>query len=166
MTNCAASKEARGADVQCPTCSKILTVEPPKPVSADTRSGRQKPKILLVEDNELSRDMLSRRLERRQYDVVLAIDGVEGLQMAQLEKPDLILMDMNLPLISGWQVTRQLKSMPETKRLPIIALTAYATAGDEEQARAAGCDDFEAKPLDLQRLLQKMKMQLLNARQA
>ena len=119
--------------------------------------------ILIVEDNELSRDMLSRRLQRRQYEVVLAIDGVEGLQMAQLEHPDLILMDMNLPLISGWQVTRQLKSMPEMRDLPIIALTAYATLDDEDKAREAGCDDFEPKPLELPRLLQKMEAQLQKA---
>ena len=158
--------QARGADIECPTCGKISTVEPPAPVSTAAGAARSKPKILLVEDNEMSRDMLSRRLQKRQYDVVLAIDGVEGLQMAQLERPDLILMDMNLPLISGWQVTRQLKSMPEMQHLPIIALTAYATAGDEEKAREAGCDDFEAKPLELPRLLQKIKMQLLNVKQA
>jgi CheY-like chemotaxis protein len=154
---------ARGTAVECPTCRKSCTI----PFETTPHSTREKPgskpKILLIEDNELSRDMLSRRLQRRHYEVVLAIDGVEGLQMAQLERPDLILMDMNLPLINGWQVTRQLKSMPEMRRLPIIAVTAYATASDEEKAREAGCDDFEAKPLELPRLLQKIEAQLLKA---
>lgn len=152
--------EARGADLECPTCSKVLTVPLATRATRTRKEPRLKPKILIVEDNELSRDMLSRRLQRRQYEVVLAIDGVEGLQMAQLENPDLILMDMNLPLISGWQVTRQLKSMPEMRDLPIIALTAYASLDDEDKAREAGCDDFEPKPLELPRLLQKMEAQL------
>ncbi len=156
---------ARGADIECPTCLKVSTVPLLASDSVAREKARLKPKILLVEDNELSRDMLSRRLQRRQYEVILAIDGVEGLQMAQLERPDLILMDMNLPLINGWQVTRQLKSMPEMRALPIIALTAYATAGDEQRAREAGCDDFEAKPLELPRLLEKIEAQLLKARE-
>ena len=155
--------EAQGSDVECPTCRKISTVPAETSMSAKEKSG-SRPKILLVEDNDLSLDMLSRRLQRRQYEVVLAIDGVEGLQMAQLDRPDLILMDMNLPLINGWQVTRQLKSMPEMRDLPIIAVTAYATAGDEEKAREAGCDDFEPKPLELPRLLKKIEAQLLKAK--
>ncbi|MDR3403063.1 MAG: protein kinase [Chthoniobacter sp.] len=158
--------EARGADLECPTCAKILTVPLATPRAPTRKEPRLKPKILIVEDNELSRDMLSRRLQRRQYEVVLAIDGVEGLQMAQLEHPDLILMDMNLPLISGWQVTRQLKSMPGMRDLPIIALTAYAMLDDEEKAREAGCDDFEPKPLELSRLLQKIEAQLQKTKPA
>jgi CheY-like chemotaxis protein len=155
--------DARGAELECPTCGKVLTVPQAVRTTHAPREPRLKPKILIVEDNELSRDMLSRRLQRRQYEVVLAIDGVEGLQMALLEQPDLILMDMNLPLISGWQVTRQLKSMPEMRDLPIIALTAYATLDDEDKAREAGCDDFESKPLELPRLLQKIEAQLQKA---
>ena len=158
--------EARGVELECPTCGKMLTVPRATPANRAPREPRLKPKILIVEDNELSRDMLSRRLQRRQYEVVLAIDGVEGLQMAQLEHPDLVLMDMNLPLISGWQVTRQLKSMPGMRHLPIIALTAYATLDDEDKAREAGCDDFEPKPLELPRLLQKIEAQLQKASRA
>jgi CheY-like chemotaxis protein/predicted RNA-binding Zn-ribbon protein involved in translation (DUF1610 family) len=158
--------QARGADLECPTCGKILTVPLVTQAAPARKAPRLRPKILIVEDNELSRDMLSRRLQRRQFEVVLAIDGVEGLQMAQLERPDLILMDMNLPLISGWQVTRQLKSMPEMRELPIIALTAYATLDDEDKAREAGCDDFEPKPLELPRLLQKIEAQLQKARRS
>jgi CheY-like chemotaxis protein len=157
---------ARGADLECPTCGKLLTVPGATPAAPARKEPRLKPKILIVEDNELSRDMLSRRLQRRQFEVVLAIDGVEGLQMAQLERPDLILMDMNLPLISGWQVTRQLKSMPEMRDLPIIALTAYAMLDDEAKAREAGCDDFEPKPLELSRLLQKIDVQLQKTKPA
>lgn len=118
------------------------------------------PKILLVEDNEMNRDMLSRRLERRGYIVVMAIDGAEGVAMAESEKPDLILMDMSLPVLDGWEATRRLKSQPSTASIPIIALTAHAMASDEEQARDAGCDDFDTKPIELPRLLEKMGSQL------
>src|SRR5438093_6570952 len=101
------------------------------------------PKILLVEDNEMNRDMLSRRLERRGYQVVIAVDGEQGLSLAQSEHPDLILMDMSLPVLDGWEATRQLKASPETKSIPIIALTAHAMASDEQRAKAVGCDDFD-----------------------
>lgn len=118
------------------------------------------PKILLVEDNELNRDMLSRRLERRGYSVVLACDGAEGVSRAQSEAPDLILMDMSLPVIDGWEATKRLKSDPQTASIPVIALTAHAMASDEQKAREAGCDDFDTKPIELTRLLEKMQRQL------
>jgi CheY-like chemotaxis protein len=115
------------------------------------------PKILLVEDNEMNRDMLSRRLERKGYQIVLALDGAEGLQMARTSGPDLILMDMSLPVIDGWEATRQLKADEATRQIPVIALTAHAMATDEEKARAAGCDDFDTKPIELPRLLGKIE---------
>lgn len=118
------------------------------------------PKILLVEDNELNRDMLSRRLERRGFSVVLACDGAEGVARARVEVPDLILMDMSLPVLDGWEATRQLKSDPLTSGIPVIALTAHAMASDEDKAREAGCDDFDTKPIELTRLLEKMQQQL------
>ncbi len=114
-------------------------------------------KILLVEDNEMNRDMLSRRLERKGYAVILAADGEEGVQMAQNEAPDLILMDMGLPVLDGWQATRQLKSDAATRPIPVIALTAHAMAEDREQALAAGCDDYDTKPVELPRLLLKIE---------
>jgi two-component system, cell cycle response regulator DivK len=114
-------------------------------------------KILLVEDNEMNRDMLSRRLVKRGYDVVIAIDGQEGVAKAQSESPDLILMDMSLPVVDGWEATRRIKSDPVTRAIPVIALTAHAMAGDEEKARAAGCDDFDTKPVELPRLLSKLE---------
>jgi CheY-like chemotaxis protein len=114
-------------------------------------------KILLVEDNEMNRDMLSRRLARRGYDVVIAVDGEQGVAMARAEAPALILMDMSLPGLDGWDATRQLKAMPETRAIPVIALTAHAMAGDREKAVAAGCDDFDTKPVDLARLLGKIE---------
>ena len=117
-------------------------------------------KLLLVEDNEMNRDMLSRRLERRGYQVIMAVDGGQGVAMAQSEHPDLILMDMSLPVIDGWTATRQLKSAPETSAIPIIALTAHAMAGDEQKARESGCDDYDTKPIDLARLLGKIETQL------
>jgi two-component system, cell cycle response regulator DivK len=117
-------------------------------------------KLLLVEDNEMNRDMLSRRLERKGYVVVMAIDGGQGVAMAQSEKPDLILMDMSLPVLDGWTATRQLKAAPETAAIPIIALTAHAMQGDEQKAREAGCDDYDTKPIDLPRLLEKIEAQL------
>ena len=113
-------------------------------------------KILLVEDNELNRDMLSRRLTKRGYQVVFALDGAQGVAMARTVLPDIILMDMSLPVLDGWEATRQLKTAPETRAIPVIALTAHAMAGDEQRARAAGCDDFDTKPVDLARLLVKM----------
>lgn len=117
-------------------------------------------KILLVEDNEMNRDMLSRRLERKGYQVVMAVDGAEGVKMAGSEKPDIILMDMSLPVLDGWGATKQLKASPETARIPIIALTAHAMEGDEAKARAAGCNDYDTKPIDLPRLLGKIEAQL------
>lgn len=115
------------------------------------------PKILLVEDNELNRDMLGRRLKRRGYDVVIAVDGGEGVKKALTEQPDLILMDMSLPVMNGWEATRTLKAGDQTATIPIIALTAHAMVGDREEALAAGCDDYDTKPVDLKRLLQKIE---------
>lgn len=114
-------------------------------------------KILLVEDNEMNRDMLSRRLQRRGFDVAIAVDGKEGIDMATSESPDLILMDMSLPEIDGWEATRQLKADASTQNIPIIALTAHAMESDEAKAREAGCDDFDTKPVDLKRLLEKIQ---------
>ncbi len=111
------------------------------------------PKLLLVEDNEMNRDMLSRRLIRRGYDVVMAVDGLQGVSMAQNETPDLILMDMSLSGIDGWEATRRLKAAPETKGIPIIALTAHAMAGDREKALEAGCDGFHTKPIEFPKLM-------------
>ena len=113
--------------------------------------------ILIVEDNEMNRDMLSRRLARKGYDVQLAVDGGEGVARARATRPDLILMDMSLPVLDGWDATRQLKAAPETGAIPIIALTAHAMAGDREQALAAGCDDYDTKPIELPRLLGKIE---------
>jgi len=115
------------------------------------------PKILLVEDNEMNRDMLSRRLKRKGYDVVIAVDGAEGVSMAATVEPDLVLMDMSLPILDGWEATRQLKADPKTQEIPIIALTAHAMAGDREKALEAGCDDYDTKPIELPRLLEKIK---------
>ena len=114
-------------------------------------------RILLVEDNEMNRDMLSRRLARKGYAVEIAADGVEGVTRARATLPDLILMDMSLPVLDGWDATRQLKARPETGAIPILALTAHAMAGDREQALAAGCDDYDTKPIDLARLLGKIE---------
>ena len=119
-------------------------------------------RILLVEDNEMNRDMLSRRLERKGYQILIAVDGQEGINKARSERPDLILMDMSLPIIDGWEATRQLKSSEDTKGIPIIALTAHAMASDEQRAREAGCNDFDTKPIELPRLLEKIQ-QLLPA---
>ena len=113
-------------------------------------------KILLVEDNEMNRDMLSRRLTRRGYDVAIAVDGEQGVAMARSEAPGLILMDMSLPGLDGWEATRQLKATPETRGIPVIALTAHAMAGDREKAIAAGCDDFDTKPVEFDRLRTKI----------
>ncbi len=114
-------------------------------------------KILLVEDNEMNRDMLSRRLQRKGYEVVLAIDGEKGVAAALAEAPDLILMDMSLPILDGWEATRRLRAEPRTRDLPVIALTAHAMAGDEQKALAAGCDDYDTKPVELPRLLGKIE---------
>ena len=115
------------------------------------------PKILLVEDNEMNRDMLSRRLERRGYEVVIAVDGQDGVTKAQSEAPAIILMDMSLPVLDGWEASRQLKAAPATRGIPIIALTAHAMSGDREKALAVGCDDFDTKPIELDRLLAKIE---------
>ena len=114
-------------------------------------------KILLVEDNEMNRDMLSRRLQRKGYEIVMAINGEQAIAMARIQAPALILMDMSLPVLDGWEATRRLKAAPETKSIPIIALTAHAMAGDEEKARQAGCDDYDTKPVELPRLLEKIE---------
>lgn len=118
------------------------------------------PKILLVEDNEMNRDMLSRRLERKGFEVVIAVDGEQGVSMAKSTSPDLILMDMSLPVLDGWEATRQLKSENETREIPIIGLSAHAMAGDREKAMAAGCDDYDTKPVELPRLLDKIATML------
>ena len=114
-------------------------------------------RILLVEDNEMNRDMLSRRLARKGYEVALAVDGRQGVEMAQTMDYDLVLMDMSLPEVDGWDATRQLKSDPATESLPIIALTAHAMSGDREKALEAGCDDYDTKPIEMERLLGKME---------
>jgi two-component system cell cycle response regulator DivK len=121
------------------------------------------PKILLVEDNEMNRDMLSRRLIRRGYEVVLATNGQEGLALAKSSSPDLILMDLSLPTLDGWEATRQIKSSVSTAATPIIALTAHAMSGDKEQALAVGCDDYDTKPIEFERLLEKIALQLERA---
>jgi two-component system, cell cycle response regulator DivK len=114
------------------------------------------PRILLVEDNEMNRDMLSRRLTRNGYEVFLAMDGQQGAEMALSERPDLILMDMSLPVIDGWEATRRIKANDATRRIPVIALTAHAMAGDREKAMEAGCDDYDTKPVEISRLLGKI----------
>ncbi len=114
------------------------------------------PRILLVEDDEMNRDSLSRLLRRRGFELVIGVDGHEGVALAQSEAPDLILMDMSLPGIDGWEATRQLKAAPETQGIPIIALTAHAMAADRDKALDAGCDDYDTKPIDLERLLPKI----------
>ncbi|CAN5395039.1 response regulator [soil metagenome] len=114
-------------------------------------------KILLVEDNEMNRDMLSRRLQRKGYEVVVAVDGEQGIERARSEIPDLILMDMSLPIKDGWTATQELKGDPDTRAIPIIALTAHAMSGDREKALEAGCDDYDIKPIELPRLLGKIE---------
>src|SRR6185369_14325102 len=118
------------------------------------------PKILLVEDNEMNRDMLSRRLVRNGFEVVIAVDGQQGVEMATSERPDLILMDMSLPVMDGWEATRRVKADPATRAIPVIALTANALVEDRERAMAAGCDDFDTKPVELPRLLEKIRNKL------
>ena len=114
-------------------------------------------KILLVEDNEMNRDMLSRRLVRKGFEVVMAVDGGEAVHMAESEQPDLILMDMSLPVIDGWEATRQVKASATTGHIPIIALTAHAMSGDKEKALGAGCNDYDTKPIEMSRLLEKIE---------
>ena len=115
------------------------------------------PRILLVEDNEMNRDMLSRRLQRKGYEVLIAADGEAGVTMAASERPDLILMDMSLPTVDGWEATRRIKGLLETASIPIIALTAHVMTGDRDKAIDAGCDDYDSKPIDFERLLGKMQ---------
>jgi two-component system cell cycle response regulator DivK len=117
-------------------------------------------KILLVEDNEMNRDMLSRRLARKGYEVSIAVDGQQGVEMAQTSAPDLILMDMSLPVLDGWEATRRLKDSNATRHIPVIALTAHAMSGDRERALEAGCDDYDTKPIELTRLLEKIESML------
>ena len=114
------------------------------------------PKILLVEDNEMNRDMLSRRLLKAGFEMVIAVDGEQAIDLARSETPDLILMDISLPGLDGWEATRRLKTMPETRSIPIIALTAHAMAGDREKSLAAGCNDYDTKPIDFRRLMEKI----------
>jgi len=120
------------------------------------------PKVLLVEDNEMNRDMLSRRLTRRGFEVVFAADGQQGVDLARSEKPDIILMDMSLPLMDGWEATRRIKADGTMRRIPVIGLTAHAMSGDREKAIEAGCDDYDSKPVEIDRLLGKIN-RLLNA---
>ncbi len=119
-------------------------------------------RVLLVEDNEMNRDMLSRRLQRRGFEVLIAVDGEAGIRMAESEQPDLILMDMSLPLIDGWDATRQIRSNPVTQQIPILALTAHAMDGEREKAIAVGCNDYDTKPVELDRLLKKIEALLPN----
>lgn len=115
------------------------------------------PRILLVEDNEMNRDMLSRRLQKRGYEVIIAVDGQLGVEMARSELPDLVLMDMSLPVMDGWEATRTLKASPKTRNIPVIALTAHAMSTDRDRAIEAGCDDYDTKPIELPRLLGKIE---------
>jgi CheY-like chemotaxis protein len=114
-------------------------------------------RVLVVEDNEMNRDMLSRRLRRRGFEVLIAVDGAQGLALAAAEKPDLILMDMSLPVLDGWEATRRLKATPDTAGIPVIGLTAHAMATDREKCLEAGCDDYDTKPVELPRLLDKIE---------
>ncbi|MGH8311559.1 MAG: response regulator [Steroidobacteraceae bacterium] len=114
------------------------------------------PKVLIVEDSEMNRDMLSRRLERRGFAVVIAIDGAQGVAMSKTELPDIVLMDMSLPVMNGWEATRAIRADPTTQHMPVIALTAHSMPGDREKAMEAGCNDYDTKPVELPRLLEKM----------
>jgi CheY-like chemotaxis protein len=122
------------------------------------------PKILLIEDNEMNRDMLSRRLQRKGYQVVLAVDGHSGVEIAKPQAPDLVLMDMSLPVLDGWEAARRIKSNATTQHIPVIALTAHAMSGDREKALEAGCDDYDTKPVELLRLLGKIETLLSGGR--
>jgi CheY-like chemotaxis protein len=124
--------------------------------AAEGGGGEAMPKILLVEDNEMNRDMLSRRLIRKGYQVAMAFDGQQAIDLAASENPDVILMDMSLPVIDGWEATRRIKAAEATRAIPVIALTAHAMSGDRERALAAGCDDYDTKPIELPRLLGKI----------
>lgn len=117
-------------------------------------------RILLIEDNEMNLDMLSRRLERRGFEILIAVDGAQGVETARQERPDLILMDMSLPVMDGWEATRRLKADPDMRHIPVIALTAHAIAGDRERCLAAGCDEYESKPVKFPRLLEKIQIML------
>ena len=121
------------------------------------------PKILLVKDNEMNRDMLSRRLTKRGYQIAIALDGVQGVELARSESPDLVLMDMSLPLKDGWQATAEIKADPATKLIPVIGLSAHAMSGDRDKAMQAGCDDYDTKPIELDRLLKKIEALLPSA---
>jgi two-component system cell cycle response regulator DivK len=123
-------------------------------------------RILIVEDNEMNRDMLSRRLERKGYSITMAVDGGAGVEKAIAEVPNLILMDMSLPVLDGWEATRRVKANPQTRHIPVIALTAHAMTGDRDKAIQAGCDDYDTKPIDLPRLLSKIATQLERAKTA
>jgi|SRR4051794_25315357 len=123
----------------------------------------QMPKILIVEDDEMNRESLSRLLKRRGFEVIVGVDGQEGISLAQSEAPDIILMDMSLPVLDGWEATRQLKATPSTANVPVIALTAHAMASDRDRALQAGCDDFDTKPIELDRLLPKIRALIPNA---
>ena len=130
----------------------------------DKEGQKFMPRVLLVEDNEMNRDMLSRRLTRLGFQVLMATDGEQGVEMARMQRPDLILMDMSLPVLDGWGATRRLKGESDTQSIPLIALTAHAMAGDRDRALGAGCDDYDTKPIELPRLLEKMERLLNGAR--
>ncbi len=132
----------------------------------EKQEGSPRAKVLLVEDNEMNRDMLSRRLIRRGFEVVFAANGQEGVDLAKSERPDIILMDMSLPVVDGWEATRRVKSDETTCRVPVIGLTAHAMSGDREKAIEAGCDDYDTKPVELERLIGKMEKLLRNGRAA
>ena len=133
---------------------------------APSIEGDAMPKVLLVEDNEMNRDMLSRRLVRRGYEVVFAVDGQQGIDMAASESPDIILMDLSLPVVDGWEATRRVKSRESTKDIPIIGLTAHAMSDDRDKAIDAGCDEYDTKPVELERLIGKMERLLGNHQKA
>jgi CheY-like chemotaxis protein len=137
--------------------SELVSEPAPEPV-------RTVPMVLLVEDNEDNRDMLSRRLQRSGYEVAIAVDGAEGVSKTASEKPDIVLMDMSLPVIDGWEATQQLKANPQTRSIPVIALTAHAMSGDREKALSAGCDEYDTKPINLSRLLGKIETLLEKAK--
>jgi len=126
-------------------------------IAKATGEKQEMPRILLIEDNEMNRDMLSRRLQKKGYEILLAVDGSEGIAFAERELPDLILMDMSLPDLDGWDATRELRRRPETRSIPVIALTAHAMPGDRDRAFEAGCDDYETKPVELPHLVHKIE---------
>lgn len=140
-------------------CKRLppLRIRPDGPNKSENGEIQTMIRILIVEDNEMNRDMLSRRLQKRGFETLLATDGMEALAMTQTEQPNLILMDMSLPVLDGWEATRRLKAAPETQAIPIIALTAHAIAGDRQRALDAGCDDYESKPLNFSELMTKIQ---------